>query len=108
MAEETAMLAVRGRTNLEWLPEDTIPELLSAEPAGNLDPAAATTEISKSLDLLRLHTDRLETLAKSRAESLLADHRRVRAAAADKGSYSVKPCLPVDLIGISVLLPDLL
>jgi hypothetical protein len=107
MAEETALLAVRGRANPEWLPEDALPELLSAEPTGNLDPSAATTEITKSLDLLRIHADRLEILAKSRAETLLADHRRVREAAADRGSYSVKPCLPVDLIGISVLLPDL-
>lgn len=108
MAEETALLAVRGRANPEWLPEDAVPELLSAEPTGNLDPSAATTEITKSLDFLRQHADRLEALAKSRADSLLADHRRVRNAADDKGSYSVKPCLPVDLIGISVLLPDLL
>ena len=49
---------------------------------------------------------RLDDLAKERADMLLADHRRVREAARDLGSYTVRPCLPVDVIGVSILLPD--
>jgi len=33
---------------------------------------------------------------------------RVREAARDVGQYSVAPCLPVDVIGVYVLLPDAL
>jgi hypothetical protein len=47
-------------------------------------------------------------LAHERAQALLADHRRVREAARDVGQYSVSPCLPVDVIGVYVLLPDAL
>ena len=49
---------------------------------------------------------RLEEIAGQRAEMLLADHRRVREAAQDTGSYRVKACLPVDVMGVYVLLPD--
>ena len=58
------------------------------------------------MSMLRAHTDRVDALATQRAEALLADHRRVREAARDVGHYSVSPCLPVDLIGVYVLLPD--
>jgi len=33
---------------------------------------------------------------------MLNDHRRIHEA----GSYEVTPCLPVDLIGVYVLLPE--
>jgi hypothetical protein len=45
-------------------------------------------------------------LATQRAEALLADHQRVREAARDVGQYSVSACLPVDVMGVYVLLPD--
>ena len=48
----------------------------------------------------------LQTLATQRAEALLADHQRVREAARDVGQYSVNACLPVDVMGVYVLLPD--
>ena len=47
----------------------------------------------------------LATFAERRAQALLADHRRVREAADARGSYSVKSLLPVDVIGLFVLLP---
>ena len=37
---------------------------------------------------------------------VLADHQRVREAARDVGQYSVNACLPVDIIGVYVLLPE--
>jgi DNA-binding transcriptional LysR family regulator len=47
----------------------------------------------------------LAAFAERRAQALLADHRRVREAADARGSYSVKSLLPVDVIGLFVLLP---
>ena len=46
------------------------------------------------------------TLLRNTAQALLADHERVRAAARDVGHHSVSPCLPVDVMGVYVLLPD--
>ena len=108
MAEETVTLAVRGRSQPESLSGDSVNALLECTPTGNLPPAAVQREIRTALDLLRARPWQLETLAKERAATLLEDHRRVREAARDVGQYSVSPCLPVDVIGVYVLLPDAL
>ncbi len=105
MAEECVTLAVAGRTKPQWLPESDLPALLAAEPVGNLTEDAASREIQTAFDFLTSQTPHLESLAQSRAEALLADHRRVREAARDIGSYDVTPCLPVDVLGVYVLLP---
>jgi superfamily II DNA or RNA helicase len=105
MAEECVTLAVAGRTAPRWLPPAELPLLLAAAPAGNLSEDAATREINIALEFLAGQTPYLESLARERAESLLADHRRVREAARDIGSYEVTPCLPVDVLGVYVLLP---
>ncbi len=105
MAEECITLAVSGRANPRWLTETELAPLLAAQPAGNLTEAAAAREIQASLDFLTSQNAHLEGLARQRAEALLADHRRVREAAKDIGSYEVSPCLPVDVLGVYVLLP---
>lgn len=105
MAEECVTLAVARRQNPQWLTDADLAPLLSAEPAANLTEAAAATEIQRTLDFLQSQTPYLETLATDRANALLNDHRRVREAARDIGSYDVTPCLPVDVLGVYVLLP---
>ncbi|HPB76922.1 MAG TPA: hypothetical protein PLY96_16940, partial [Chromatiaceae bacterium] len=80
--------------------------LLECPPSGNLPPAQVEREIRAALDFLRQHEARLTALAEARAQALLEDHRRVREAARDVGHYRVSPCLPLDLIGVYVLLPD--
>lgn len=109
MAEETVAIALEGRSNPKWLDDSTqLLQLLEVTPSGNLAPEAATREIQHALTLLKSNRERLESLAKQRAEALLQDHRRVREAAKDQGSYTVTPSLPVDVIGTYVLLPDAL
>lgn len=108
MAEETVTLAVRGRTQPEWLSEETASELLECQPSGNLPLDVMQREINTALEFIQAHPERIEELARQRAETLLTDHSRVRQAARDVGQYSVTPCLPVDIIGIYVLLPDAL
>jgi superfamily II DNA or RNA helicase len=108
MAEETVTLAVQGRTQPRWLADDATARLLECAPSGNLPPDAVRREVRTALDFLAAHPRQLHTLAQQRAEALLADHQRVREAARDVGQYSVSPCLPVDVIGVYVLLPDTL
>jgi len=108
MAEETVMLAVRGRTQPEWLIDENADVLLKCQPSGNLPPAVMQREITQALEFIQSQSQRVEALAGQRAEALLADHRRVREAARDVGQYSIAPCLPVDIIGVYVLLPDAL
>jgi len=106
MAEEAVALACEGRENPKWLDDASVLRLIEAQPVGNLSGDAATREINHALALLQSNTPRLEKLAQERADALLQDHRRVREAARDQGSYSVTACLPVDVIGVYVLLPD--
>ena len=106
MAEETLSLAVRGRTHPEWLTDEATGRLLECPPSGNLPPALVERELRAALDFLSQHQARLSALAEERAQALLEDHRRVREAARDVGQYRVSPCLPLDLIGVYVLLPD--
>lgn len=106
MAEETVALAVRGRANPEWLADDQAARLIECTPSGNLPPEAVQREVRQALEFLATHPQQLQALAQQRADALLDDHKRVREAARDVGQYNVKPCLPVDVMGVYVLLPD--
>lgn len=106
MAEETVALAVQGRNVPQWLADDGVSRLLECTPSGNLPPEAAQREIRTALDFLAAHPQQLQAVAQQRADALLADHQRVREATRDVGQYSVSPCLPVDVMGVYVLLPD--
>lgn len=106
MAEENAAIAVRGRANPQWVETDDIMGLLNVTPSANLPITIAEREIKAALDFLETCHEKLNSLAHERAEALLNDHRRVREAARDLGSYKVTPALPVDVMGVYVLLPD--
>ena len=107
MAEETVTLAVRGRSNQpEWLDEEIANTLLLCQPSGNLSHAFMADEITAAIQFLQQHSPYLETVARQRADLLLADHRRVREAARDVGQYEagfgpiitedVTPCSSTD------------
>ncbi len=100
MAEETLAVALEGRQNPRWLSDSQVIQLLDLTPSGNLGDAAARKEIEHAITFFRNNTQQFEGIASQRADALLADHRRVREAARDLGSYEVNPCLPVDLIGV--------
>lgn len=110
LAEETVTLAVAGRSDPQWLADtDTdLARLLDARPTANLEREAASRELAAALDFLRERETVLTELAHRRAEALKADHLRVREAARDVGQYHVRPSLPVDVLGVYVLLPDAL
>ncbi len=108
MAEETVALAVVGRSNPQWLEGEAVARLLECTPTGNLPAEAIQREIRTAMGFIVAHPQQLQTLAEQRAKTLLADHQRVRDAARDIGQYSVNACLPVDVMGVYVLLPDAL
>lgn len=106
MAEETVTLAVRGRADPQWLTDDSTSTLLQCQPSANLPVELVQREVQAALTFLQDQPERLSMLAEARAQDLLTDHQRVREAARDVGQYNVSPCLPVDVIGVYVLLPD--
>jgi superfamily II DNA or RNA helicase len=107
LAEEAATVA--------WRPDDRAPSLIGAAAAALLEqPASADlAEIARArvltAALARLDSEAaragLAGYARGRAEALAADHARLRAAARMLGDVRVEAVLPIDVIGVFVLLP---
>lgn len=78
------------------------------QPSPLSDPPLHVRErfVAQALRQLAEKSPELDAFAERRAQSLLADHRRVREASDARGSYSVKSLHPVDVIGLFVLLPQ--
>lgn len=98
------MAVVAGAT--EPLTDQEASALLYARAAGTLKDAVRQAQLAwmeqQRQPLQRL----LGQVARTRADQLLADHRRVRDAADARGSYAVRALEPVDVIGAWVLLPE--
>jgi hypothetical protein len=107
IAEESLALAFVGAPeSAGWLGDEKIPPLLDATPDGNVSPERARDVVSRVIDGITELRPHLDEVARERAAELLDAHRRVREGARLTGvSYSVEPQLPVDLLGVYVLLP---
>jgi superfamily II DNA or RNA helicase len=106
LAEEMALLAVQGVNQLTWVTGEEVNQWLQAKPAGNLNATIMQNEIATAVETLKQHPEQLQQLAEQRAQALLDDHIRVREASKDVGKYQVSAMMPVDVVGIYVLLPD--
>lgn len=91
---------VSGAQPLDWL---------SAPPAEAVEDAVRERNIAAALAQWPVWQPVLNAFAEERAAALLADHQRVRAAArtAGRSRHQVHALLPVDVIGVFVLLPPL-
>ncbi|EXI76437.1 MAG: hypothetical protein AW07_00385 [Candidatus Accumulibacter sp. SK-11] len=105
LCDETLTVALPGAEGGELLAGDSVRALLDAEPARNMPPPLRDHHLRHFLDQLPAWQPALENLARQRAQALLADHRRVREAARGSGEYRVTPSLPVDVMGVFVLVP---
>lgn len=106
MCEEAVAVTASGAERFTELAPDQTRALLGAEATRNLPAPLRDRQLQTALDALPSWQPRLEAIAKSRAQALLQDHRRVREAAEGRGSYQVSASLPVDVMGLYVLLPD--
>ncbi|MCU0919416.1 MAG: hypothetical protein MUF16_03640 [Burkholderiaceae bacterium] len=110
LVEEAAAVALRsadGGSRFETTAGDEPLGWLTAPPAEALGDRARESRVAAALAQWPQWQTALETFARSRADALLADHRRVREAARSRGRYEVTPLLPVDVIGVFVLMPPL-
>jgi superfamily II DNA or RNA helicase len=113
----------RGRPTVELLVEESVPvavvagasepltdqeasALLYARAAGTLKDAVRQAQLAWMEQQRHPLQQLLGQVARTRADQLLADHRRVRDAADARGSYAVRALEPVDVIGAWVLLPE--
>ena len=107
LAEDVQVVGFTGLPgSLTWLDEATAEKLLQAEPDANVSPQQASNFIGRITGGLDELQAALEQMAAERAQALLEAHRRVRTAARVTGvRYDVRPQLPVDVLGVYVLLP---
>jgi hypothetical protein len=105
LCEET--LAIGLPAGNEAMPLEDAPAraLMAAEAARNMPPPLRDQHIQRALAQLPAWQPTMEGLARTRAQQLLDDHRRVRAASDARGEYRVTPSLPVDVMGVYVLVP---
>lgn len=106
MCEEAVAVAVSGPDAFTELTPEETRKLLGGEATRNMPTPLRDRQLQSALDSLPNWQQQLESIARARAQSLLQDHRRVREAAEGRGSYQVTASLPVDVIGLYVLLPD--
>jgi superfamily II DNA or RNA helicase len=105
LVEEATAIALSPQGELLLTGLDAM-ALLDAPPCSELAEQARLRKVNDALSLLARQQATLDDFARQRAQALLADHRRVREAASGRGQYSVKALLPVDVIGVFVLLPN--
>jgi len=104
--EAVAVVSAGSEPFRELTPEQTR-ALLGAEAVRNMLPPQRDRHLQQVLDALPGWQSQLEAIAKGRAQVLLQDHRRVREAADAKGTYQVTASLPVDVMGVYVLVPSI-
>ena len=108
---QAVTLLVEEATAIAWTggpaPLEGPDALALLSPLPVADPPVHVREraVTHALGQLETRLPELDAFAERRAQTLLADHRRVREAAEGIGRYSVKALLPADVIGLFVLLP---
>ena len=106
LAEECLAIAIRGADSAELLTEEKALSLLSLEPGRNMPDGQKSYLVRQALESLPDMEDTFDSIAGDQAARLLADHRRIREASDARGvRYNVVPALPVDKIGVYVLMP---
>jgi superfamily II DNA or RNA helicase len=106
LAEEIVPLACTGPADAPmWLAPDHAEALLDARPGRNLVPTALEQQVGVLVEDLPALQRSLAGVAKNRAAEQLASHLRARETARQKGRVTIRPVLPVDILGAYVLLP---
>jgi hypothetical protein len=106
LAEEAGALAFEAASTEPKLVGEAALDLLDHAAGGDLAPVARERLLAQARDRVTVaFSAAVATHAQTRADELARDHARVRAALPGVSRVSVEPVLPVDAIGIFVLVP---
>lgn len=104
LAEEAALVAIEGVRIVAV--GEAARELLNAPAMADLAPVARDRFIAKAKeDLPGLLEGQIAEFVRSRAQELMRDHARLRAASGSASRVTVEAVLPPDVIGLFVLMP---
>lgn len=105
LAEEAALVALQGGQITAM--GDDARALLAAPATADLAPSARDRFIAKAHDELQDQmSGPLADYVRQRAEALMEDHARLRAAAGSGARVTVEAVIPPDVIGLFTLLPS--
>ena len=104
LAEEAALIAIDGGRIVAV--GEAARELLNAPAMADLAPVARDRFITKAKeDLPRVLEGPIAEFVRLRAQELMGDHARLRAASGTASRVTVQAILPPDVIGLFVLMP---
>jgi hypothetical protein len=104
LAEEAAIVAIQGGRIVAV--GETARELLNAPAMADLAAVARDRFIAKAKeDLPGLLEGPIAEFVRARAQELMGDHARLRAASGSASRVTVEAVLPPDVIGLFVLMP---
>lgn len=108
VAEEMLLWGWRGSaTQREYLTTAEAKDLLAkARASSELSPQARTNFLDNDLKLLPSLEQEFQTLAEQQSQQLVAAHERFSAFMDNRQFQVVYPVLPMDMLGIYILLPD--
>lgn len=108
LAEECCIVGFAGAPEqAAWLAPEQAEALLTAVPDANIAPEQSRQFVGKVVEAAPALAPWLDSFAAERAKSLLAVHRQLRDESRIKGlKEDVRPQLPVDVLGVYVLLPQ--
>lgn len=105
LAEEAALVALQGKSIVAI--GDTAREMLNTPATADLAQIARDRLVNNAKsELPTLMDGPLAAFVKKRAEALVEDHARLRAASGSASRVSVEAVLPPDVIGMFVLMPS--
>jgi superfamily II DNA or RNA helicase len=107
LAEECLVLGFEGAPeSARWLEGGQLDALLRAAPDANIAPEQAAGFVQKVIDGRSALEGHLAAVAIARCDALADAHKRVRAAAQQRGvTYEVRPQGRPDVLGVYVYLP---
>lgn len=106
LCEETIAVSAVATGAVAVLSTQEAQAILEPEATRNMPTVIRDRHLQQALDAIDTWQPQLEVMARERAQTLLQDHRRVREAADARGTYAVTASLPVDVIGVYVLVPS--
>lgn len=108
VAEEMLIWGYRGSPSArDILSNQEVKKLMAdAVPSANISDPAKADFLENELDDIAELRQELDDIAFKRAEILIEAHERFRRAMGGKQYKAVEPVLPMDLMGVYILLPD--
>jgi superfamily II DNA or RNA helicase len=108
VAEEMLLWGYRGNPwDHDILKPDAVRTLMeTAAPTANLSPQARAAFLTNELENISELQDTFDAIALKRSEMLVQAHERFRKVMGGKRYQAVEPVLPMDVMGMYILLPD--